>query len=93
MAKELKIDDIVTFTGRVSGDSVPSYIEKFDLCFSGQLPSAIGGMYHSPLKIYEYMAMGKPVLASNFADARSVITGKELDFCSKQETWIHSPPL
>lgn len=80
LAKELKIDDIVTFTGRVSGDSVPSYIEKFDLCFSGQLPSAIGGMYHSPLKIYEYMAMGKPVLASNFADARSVITGKGTGF-------------
>jgi glycosyltransferase involved in cell wall biosynthesis len=30
-------------------------------------------MYHSPLKIYEYMAMAKPVVASAFEDARSTI--------------------
>jgi glycosyltransferase involved in cell wall biosynthesis len=27
-------------------------------------------MYHSPLKIYEYLAMATPVIASAFADAR-----------------------
>ena len=30
-------------------------------------------MYHSPLKLYEYMAMAKPVLAATFDDARNVV--------------------
>jgi glycosyltransferase involved in cell wall biosynthesis len=39
-----------------------------------------GGMYHSPLKIYEYMAMGKPIVASAFADARTAIRDGETGF-------------
>ncbi len=30
-------------------------------------------MYHSPLKIYEYMAMGRPVLAADHGDAQRVL--------------------
>lgn len=37
-------------------------------------------MYHSPLKIYEYMAMGKPIVASAFADARTAIRDGETGF-------------
>lgn len=80
LAQQLGIADRVQFVGRVAGDEVPEWVDRFDLCFSGQLPSKLGGMYHSPLKIYEYMSMGKPVLASDFADARSVIAGKDTGF-------------
>jgi glycosyltransferase involved in cell wall biosynthesis len=30
-------------------------------------------MYHSPLKLYEYMAMGKAVVASDYDDARGLV--------------------
>lgn len=80
LASRLGISDRVEFAGRVDGDKVPDYIEAFDVCFSGHLPSQLGGMYHSPLKIYEYMAMAKPVIASDFSDARSVISGKGTGF-------------
>lgn len=80
LARQLGIEDRVNFVGRVDGDKVPDWIQRFDLCFSGQLPSQLGGMYHSPLKIYEYMSMAKPVLASDFSDARSVIAGKGTGF-------------
>lgn len=73
LAASLELGDRVSFVGRVSGDLVPDFIEDFDICFSGHLPSHFGGMYHSPLKIYEYMSVGRPVIASDFADARSVI--------------------
>jgi glycosyltransferase involved in cell wall biosynthesis len=73
LARELGLIDRVHFTGQVSGDDVPSLIAGCDLGFSGQIAMKNGSMYHSPLKIYEYMAMGKPVLASSHDDARSAI--------------------
>ncbi len=79
-AVRLGLADRVRFVGRVPGDAVAQYIRDFDICFSGQIPSALGGMYHSPLKIYEYMACGKPVIASSFYDARSVIEDKDTGY-------------
>jgi len=80
LAPALGIGDAVRFTGRVSGDDVPGYIAGFDLAYSGQVPLKVGGMYHSPLKLYEYMAMRTPVVASAFADARSLVEGKDTGY-------------
>ena len=30
-------------------------------------------MYHSPLKLYEYLSMGKPIIASAYDDARGLV--------------------
>ncbi|NPA72527.1 MAG: glycosyltransferase family 4 protein [Gammaproteobacteria bacterium] len=73
LARELGIYDRIKFLGRVPGDKVPSYIAGFDLTFSGQVILSSGEMYHSPLKLYEYMAMGKPVVASAFTDAKRLV--------------------
>ncbi len=37
-------------------------------------------MYHSPLKLYEYRSMGKPVIASAFDDARGLLGDKRSGF-------------
>jgi glycosyltransferase involved in cell wall biosynthesis len=37
-------------------------------------------MYHSPLKLYEYMAMAKPIVASAFEDAKRTLTEGETGF-------------
>lgn len=80
LARSLGVLDSVHFVGRVSWDRVPDYIACFDLGYSGQLPLAVGEMYHSPLKLYEYMAMGKPVIASAFADAKQLIREGETGY-------------
>jgi glycosyltransferase involved in cell wall biosynthesis len=69
----LGLSSSVRFVGRVPFDEVPSYIAGFDLGYTGQLPLQLGGMYHSPLKLYEYMAMAKPVVAASYDDARQVV--------------------
>jgi glycosyltransferase involved in cell wall biosynthesis len=72
-ARELGISEHVAFIGRVPRSVAPSYIAGFDIGYSGQLALQLGQMYHSPLKIYEYMSMAKPAIASAFQDAQHVI--------------------
>ena len=54
----------VTFTGHVPESQLPSFIKGFDVCLNPQLLNEITiGNY--PRKIDEYLAMGKPVVATS----------------------------
>jgi len=77
---KLEAEDYITFTGSVDWQDVPSYINGFDACYSGPLPLTSGKMYLSPLKLYEYLAMDKLVVASNYPDAVNLLT-EELASC------------
>jgi glycosyltransferase involved in cell wall biosynthesis len=72
-AAELGLADHVRFAGRLPGSAVPGFLAGVDVAYSGQTVLGRGRMYHSPLKLYEYMAMEKPVVASAFDDARSLV--------------------
>jgi len=75
--RELRLVDQVKFVGQIPRDDVPAYTRGFDIGYSGQVPLSIGAMYLSPLKLYEYMAMAKSVIASDLSDAqRLVVEGK-----------------
>jgi glycosyltransferase involved in cell wall biosynthesis len=63
----------VRFLGRVPWDDVPAYISGFDLGYTGPVPLASGEMYLSPLKLYEYAAMGRPIVAAAYADAQRLM--------------------
>ena len=70
----------VEFVGRVSWQEVPQYIAGCDVGYSGQIQLQMGKMYLSPMKLYEYMSMGKPVVASAFEDAKRLVTEGETGF-------------
>jgi len=67
MAASLGIQDHVRFVGAVPHSLVPTYIGAFDVAFSVKPPLIPG----SPLKVREYIACGRPVVAS---------AGTEYDF-------------
>ena len=73
LAQRLNIASNVTFVGQVPWSEVPSYISGFDVAYTGQTQLPLGKMYHSPLKLYEYLSMAKPVIASAFEDAQQVL--------------------
>lgn len=79
-ALRLGISEQIQFIGQVPWAEVPSYIAGFDLGYIGNIKMQIGKMYHSPLKLYEYMAMETPVLASAFQDAQAVLREDETGF-------------
>ena len=79
-ATVLGIDNTVKFVGQVPWDAVPAYISGFDVGYTGQIQLQVGKMYHSPLKLYEYMAMAKPIVASAFEDAKRTLTEGETGF-------------
>ena len=57
------------FTGRIPHNLVCEQIEKMDICI---MPGT--NWYGSPVKIFEYTAMGKPIIAPNVGPLRDVMT-------------------
>jgi glycosyltransferase involved in cell wall biosynthesis len=64
--------DNVIFTGRVNHKEIPSYLAAADILIA---PYNVENnfFYNSPIKLFEYMAMGKPIIASNLGQIRDVI--------------------
>lgn len=80
LATALGLAQRVRFLGRVPHAEVPMLVGGSDLGFAGHARSRHGGVYHSPLKIYEYLAMAKPVIASASEDARVAVKEGETGF-------------
>jgi len=61
MAQELGMSEMLIFTGMVPYWKVPLYVNASEVCVVYKRPMQSG---YSPLKLYEYMACKKPVIAS-----------------------------
>lgn len=60
--KRLGLRDHFIFTGMIDYEQIPLYINIADVCVVLKRKLKSG---YSPLKLYEYMACGKPVVATN----------------------------
>ncbi len=67
------------FTGGIDREEVPSYISAMDVTLAPFLETGPGmqekGYYFSPLKIFEYAACGKPIIASDLKMIRKSLPG------------------
>ncbi len=72
---ELGIDTQVTFAGEVSNSKVPLYLSYCDTLVAPYPASE--NFYFSPLKVFEYMASGKPIVASDIGQISQLLSDNE----------------
>ncbi|MBD2629235.1 glycosyltransferase family 4 protein [Trichormus variabilis] len=78
----LGLDAYTQFTGAVNPDQVPQFLAKMDVAVA-PYPAQLD-FYFSPLKVYEYMAAGLPVVASKI--------GQLVDLIEPEINGILCPP-
>ncbi|KAA3436774.1 glycosyltransferase [Rufibacter hautae] len=93
-ASELHDLPNVYFLGLKHTKEVPAYIEGFDVCINPQILNDITKS-NFPLKVVEYLAMGKPVVATStntmrevFQDHTYLANGKD-EFIAQVEKALH----
>lgn len=67
------IRDKVFITGLVNYYEVPKYLSTCDILVSPCIPNEKGEFINSPVKLFEYMSMGKPLVASDIGQQSEIV--------------------
>ena len=84
LAKKCGVSDRVTFMGMVSYSQVPKYISAIDVCLIPFKKSRISESA-LPLKLFEYMACGKPVISTELPGIKNVAGEKVMYATNEKE--------
>ena len=71
-AQALNVAEFVSFLGVIDRNSVLDYVDAFDIALQ---PDVVN--YASPLKLFEYMMLGKAILAPNKRNILEVLTDEK----------------
>jgi len=83
LARSLGLDGIVFFHAPVAHSEVPRFIAAADAGVV-PLPDQAQWRYQAPIKLLEYMAMGKPVIATDIAAHRWLAANRQtVFFCGR----------
>ena len=77
LAQTLGIADRVTFTGLVEPAKVAAHLARAAVLVLPNPASAISTHFTSPLKLFEYMAAGRAIVASDLPSIREVLQNNE----------------
>src|SRR6476646_9566565 len=69
LARELKVDDYATFTGRVPDAELLAMLNTADLCVNPDVANDMNDK-STMNKIMEYMALGKPIVQFDLTEGR-----------------------
>lgn len=72
--REDNMNNFVSFLGIIPHSEVPKYLSMCDILVSPHVPNSDGTRFFgSPTKLFEYMAAGKAIIASNLEQIGSVL--------------------
>jgi glycosyltransferase involved in cell wall biosynthesis len=74
LARELGVEGRVTITGHVPPSDVARHLAAASILALPNASSAISARYTSPLKLFEYLALGRPIVASDLPSIREVLS-------------------
>jgi glycosyltransferase involved in cell wall biosynthesis len=74
LVDELRLAGRVTITGLVPPGEVAGRLEAATILVLPNTASALSERYTSPLKLFEYLALGRPIVASDLPAIREVLT-------------------
>lgn len=77
LAVSNRVSSRVEFLGHVLPVNRFKVIAEADICLLPLSETSIGSRYTSPLKLFEYMALGKPIVSADVPAIRSVLTSGE----------------
>jgi glycosyltransferase involved in cell wall biosynthesis len=72
-AQQHGVEPRVEFTGLVAPGAVAGLLERASILVLPNLPTTISTRYTSPLKLFEYLAAGRPIVASDLPALREVL--------------------
>jgi glycosyltransferase involved in cell wall biosynthesis len=76
-ARQLDCESRVTFAGLIPPADVAARLREADVLTLPNRASAISSTFTSPLKLFEYMASGRPIVASDLPSLREVLRDGE----------------
>jgi len=64
LIRDLQLEDRIFLTGKVPYDQIPDHIAASDVCILPAVPEKRVMQHIVPIKVYEYLAMEKPVVST-----------------------------
>ncbi|SFO04864.1 glycosyltransferase family 4 protein [Xenorhabdus japonica] len=83
-AEQMGVSDKVNFLGFIQPRNRFQVIADSDICVLPLTKTSIGSRYTSPLKLFEYMAIGKPVVISDFPSIRDAVDENAVNFADSE---------
>jgi len=76
-ARALGVEGRVTFTGPMAPTDVEGGIRRAEILVLPNTGTTVSARYTSPLKLFEYLAAGRPIVASDLPALREVLRHEE----------------